>query len=33
MILADTNVWIDHIRADDPKLARLLGTFDIATHP
>lgn len=33
MILADTSVWIDHLRGSDPDLARLLGAGQILIHP
>ena len=33
MILADTSVWIDHLRAGDPAMDRLLGAGDISMHP
>lgn len=33
MILADTSVWIDHLRARDETLARLLGDGMILSHP
>lgn len=33
MILADTSIWIDHFRANDPELARQLGLGQIAVHP
>ena len=32
MILADTSIWIDHLRNDDPQLAYLLGLGHVATH-
>lgn len=32
MILADTSVWIDHLRAGDPVLARLLEDCQVVTH-
>jgi len=33
MILADSTVWIDHLRAHDPKLDSLLQIGSIAMHP
>ncbi|MDB5367822.1 MAG: type toxin-antitoxin system VapC family toxin [Rhodospirillales bacterium] len=33
MILVDTSVWIDHLHADDPALARLLDEGDTLVHP
>ncbi len=33
MILADTSVWIDHFRASDKELLRLLNKGLILTHP
>jgi hypothetical protein len=33
MILADTSIWIDHLRGDDPEMARLLGAGQILMHP
>jgi len=33
MILADTSIWIDHFRHDDPILARLLRERQILAHP
>ncbi len=33
MILADTSVWIDHLRARDDRLAALLNTGLILCHP
>lgn len=33
MILVDTSVWIDHLRAGDAGLARLLEAGLVATHP
>jgi len=32
LILADTSVWIDHLRTGDTELARLLGAGRIACH-
>lgn len=32
MILADTSVWIDHLRAHDPILARLLEGGGVLGH-
>ena len=32
MILADTSIWIDHLRAPDPKLSHLLRARRIVTH-
>jgi len=33
MILADSTVWIDHLRAHDPNLDSLLQIGSIAMHP
>ena len=33
MILADTSVWVDHLRKQDPEFQRLLKEEDILCHP
>jgi predicted nucleic acid-binding protein len=33
MILADTTVWIDHLRIVNPEMGRLLQNGDVAMHP
>lgn len=33
MILVDTSVWVDHMRAGDPALAALLDAGRVLTHP
>ena len=33
MILVDTSVWIDHLRASEPTLVELLESAAVATHP
>jgi len=33
VILADANIWIDHLRLADPHLAGLLKTGQILMHP
>jgi predicted nucleic acid-binding protein len=33
MILVDTSVWIDHLRASDAHLARLLNDGRVLAHP
>ena len=33
MILADTSVWVNHLRASDEALAALLDTGMVLTHP
>ncbi|MGA8109787.1 MAG: type II toxin-antitoxin system VapC family toxin [Acidobacteriaceae bacterium] len=33
MILADTSVWIDHLRRSDPVMTKLLLSGKIAMHP
>ncbi len=33
MILVDTSVWIDHLRLNDERLARLLGEGQVIAHP
>jgi len=33
VILVDTSVWIDHLRAGDATMAALLDAGKVATHP
>jgi predicted nucleic acid-binding protein len=33
VILVDTSVWIDHLRAGDRQLAELLETRQVLSHP
>lgn len=33
MILVDTSIWIDHLRAKDDDLVRLLTEGQVLTHP
>lgn len=33
MILVDTSVWIDHLRASEPVLVGLLNTGHVLVHP
>lgn len=33
MILVDTSVWIDHLRATESTLVNALGRDDVACHP
>ena len=33
MILADTSIWIDHLRTGDERLADLLNSSLVFTHP
>lgn len=33
MILVDTSVWIEHFRAGNPRLQKLLQEGEVATHP
>jgi predicted nucleic acid-binding protein len=33
MILADTSVWVDHLRRGEPRLSDLLDTGQILVHP
>ena len=33
MILADTSIWIDHLRAGNKEMRRLLNQGDIVIHP
>ncbi|MHB8418661.1 MAG: type II toxin-antitoxin system VapC family toxin [Myxococcales bacterium] len=33
MILADTSVWVDHLRVGVPELARLLNAGEVLGHP
>ncbi|MCW5724189.1 MAG: PIN domain-containing protein [Maricaulaceae bacterium] len=33
MILTDTSVWVDHLRAGDAALAELLNQNRVLTHP
>ncbi|MET0179189.1 MAG: PIN domain-containing protein [Novosphingobium sp.] len=32
MILLDTSVWIDHLRAPEPRIATLLGDGQVVVH-
>ena len=32
MILVDTSIWVDHLRSEDVRLARLLDDRQISTH-
>lgn len=32
MILVDTSVWVDHLRADEPKLVNRLKTNEVLIH-
>jgi predicted nucleic acid-binding protein len=32
VILADTSVWVDHLRRSNPRLQRLLEAGDVACH-
>ena len=33
MILADTSVWVDHLRAGEARLTECLEAFDVVMHP
>jgi predicted nucleic acid-binding protein len=33
MILVDTSIWVDHLRARDKTLVHLLDTRQVLTHP
>ncbi len=33
MVLVDTSVWIDHFRAGEARLARLLEDAEVVMHP
>ena len=33
MILADTSIWIDHLRSGEPTLATALNSGQVMTHP
>lgn len=33
MILADTSIWVDHLRSGDAELGRLLERGEIVGHP
>lgn len=33
MILVDTSIWIDHLRAGEPRLAELLNAGRVVAHP
>ena len=33
MILADTSIWVDHLRSGDAELGRLLERGEIVSHP
>jgi predicted nucleic acid-binding protein len=33
MILVDTSVWVDHLRASDPALVDLLERAEVLMHP
>lgn len=33
MILVDSSVWVDHLRASEPALVELLNTGQVLTHP
>jgi predicted nucleic acid-binding protein len=33
VILADTSVWVDHLRAGNARLARLLEDGEVVSHP
>ena len=33
MILVDTSVWVDHLRAGDARLVELLESSTVAMHP
>lgn len=33
MILVDTSIWIDHLRASEPDLVARLGDDEVGSHP
>ena len=33
MILADTSVWVDHLRAGNPRMQELLDSEQVIMHP
>jgi len=33
VILADTSVWVDHLREGNPRLTKLLVDAEVLTHP
>jgi predicted nucleic acid-binding protein len=33
MVLVDTSVWVDHLRAGVPRLAELLESGEVLVHP
>ena len=33
MILVDTSIWVDHLRAGNARLARLLEDGEVVSHP
>lgn len=33
MILADTSVWVEHLRSGDPRLVSLLEAGEVLCHP
>ena len=33
MILVDTSIWVDHLRAGDPELGELLRDGQVLAHP
>jgi predicted nucleic acid-binding protein len=33
VIIADTTIWIDHLRSSDPTLARLAAGAELLMHP
>ena len=33
MVLADTSVWVDHLRRGEPQLIALLGVGEVLSHP
>jgi hypothetical protein len=33
MVLADTSIWIDHLRGDETRLAKLLDHGNVVIHP
>lgn len=33
MVLVDTSIWVDHLRANDETLVRLLEQGQVSIHP
>jgi predicted nucleic acid-binding protein len=33
MVLADTSIWVDHLRVDDPRLRSAIADSELLVHP